>query len=659
MTIPKSSVLLFLGIFFTVSAFSQGKYQEPERILNIERNEFDRFGFGVSIQDSMVMVGSPKDDIIIGLDTFANCGSVAYFKHSDTGWVFINRFTKPIPSALSSFGTSVLIHGNYTIISEANNMFYIYYLEDGVWNFHQEFVIPAANYVNESPRFSAYGRNLIVNAPYSEQEVNGEIENTGAVFHYQINLIGDWEYKNEITAPVKKDDDYFGFSTSINKGDLYVGAWGEDENQSEQDSVARAGAVYHYHWNGIEWGFVSKIVSPTRQEEELFGFSVKATEDHLFVTSFRDDFNEVGGEFINNAGAVYVFERDSDSSVLFSQKLVALNRASSAEYGRSIDALNNKLVIGYVGDSFDSLGQNEVLYAGSAEVYLFNESMQKWEFNQKLLASQREEEFHFGYMVNLTEKAVIIGAPFEGEDNSEFDSIYIAGGAYIFEEECFGVYKTLVKDTACGYYVFPGTTDSVFKSGIYTYNHVGKEGCDSVIEYSIHLFKKVPAKYTFMLKDYTIDLVADTNFIDSFIWDFGDRSNKKYGPTITHTYTQYGVYFVQLCVYHRYCGEVCTGRLIDLNGNSDSGAVNSINDIVVETQILIYPNPANNVLTIKSEHMFSSISIFDLKGRKQELKVPDYSVYEIELSIENLLQGFYIMQLFTSEGPINFKIKKE
>ncbi len=87
--------------------------------------------------------------------------------------------------------------------------------------------------------------------------------------------------------------------------------------------------------------------------------------------------------------------------------------------------------------------------------------------------------------------------------------------------------------------------------------------------------------------------------------------------------------------------------------NENGGAL-SVQENNLESHLTLYPNPAGNSITLKSEFALnnkSKISIIDMMGRSVECKIFNKSANSISINTENLLPGNYFLQ-FTFENSI-------
>ena len=67
----------------------------------------------------------------------------------------------------------------------------------------------------------------------------------------------------------------------------------------------------------------------------------------------------------------------------------------------------------------------------------------------------------------------------------------------------------------------------------------------------------------------------------------------------------------------------------------------------------IYPNPATTLLTIDTEELIRSISIFNVSGKRVQYEtVPTFSIQELP-------QGVYLVNIVTENGVQTLRFIKE
>lgn len=95
--------------------------------------------------------------------------------------------------------------------------------------------------------------------------------------------------------------------------------------------------------------------------------------------------------------------------------------------------------------------------------------------------------------------------------------------------------------------------------------------------------------------------------------------------------------------------------------NIQVSAINSLSiQEVLSNQFNLYPNPANNMITITNEEhiIVKQIKIYDLAGKL--ISTPNFNDQaDIQLNIENLASGTYLLHLQTNEGLAVKKMVKK
>lgn len=130
----------------------------------------------------------------------------------------------------------------------------------------------------------------------------------------------------------------------------------------------------------------------------------------------------------------------------------------------------------------------------------------------------------------------------------------------------------------------------------------------------------------------------------TFFWDFGDGTTSSMENPV-HTYTSLGNYTVQLTTDA--CGRTTTKEkklLISALGINEAGL----------SSVLIYPNPAKDFVTIKSQDKISNIEIYDSSGRKLTAKIK-FKNDEYRIDFHLFEVGSYILK-YELKGKSHSKI---
>jgi hypothetical protein len=291
------------------------------------------------------------------------------------------------------------------------------------------------------------GHRAIVGAPaqdFDELE-NNQKSNAGAAYILERDALGIWQVQQKIVAPIRAAFDYFGTSVSIEGNKVVIGAWGHCFNENGTDSLFRAGAIYIYERNNNgQWDFQAKKTAPDRRAFDQYGKSVTISGGFICAGAFGQDYDVNNLNYIMDAGAVYSYTNSTVGNYPFHQKIVASDRGFHDSFGEKIDAHQGRLVVGARFDNDDAAGVNPLNMSGSAYVFEINGSS-NWLQVQKIVASDRKIQAEFAYDVAIEGNVIVIGAKsemYDAANNFFFDN---AGAAYVFVRNGVGVWNQTQK----------------------------------------------------------------------------------------------------------------------------------------------------------------------------------------------------------------------
>ena len=227
----------------------------------------------------------------------------------------------------------------------------------------------------------------------------GQGFNAGAAYIYDAT--------NYSTAPTKlipsglDANDYFGNSVVATSNQIVVGAYSDD------DQGSAAGAVYVYDANNLSATPTKLTPSGIGQDDE-FGYSVAATSNQIIVGAWGDD--DQGSA----AGAVYVYDANNLSAT--PTKLVPSGLIANDNFGLSIAATSNQIVVGAWGD--DDQGST----AGAVYVYDANNLSAT---PTKLAPSGLDASDTFGRSVVATSNQIVVGARLDDDQGSDAGAVYV------------------------------------------------------------------------------------------------------------------------------------------------------------------------------------------------------------------------------------------
>ncbi len=316
--------------------------------------------------------------------------------------------------------------------------------------------------------------------------------NMGSAHIYERDGDGTWVFAQKIFNSDQDDYDRFGASCAINGNLAVIGAYGEDEDENDENNLSKAGSAYIFErGDDGTWEEVQKIVASDRAEGDEFGFSVAIDGDLIVIGAHYNNTNAAGGDYSLHAGAAYIFEQNDEGEWIELQKLAASDRWGNpgAEYeeedwnwrfGESVAVQDDYVIVGspfaskgYVfersGDTWDEVdhltypgistldragivsisgttvvlgaqtwdyseewGEDALMNAGGAAIF-DRTGDETWTLTQMLVGGDRSAGDHFGISVSIDGDLMVSGAHQDNHDeDTEFD-LENAGSAYIFK----------------------------------------------------------------------------------------------------------------------------------------------------------------------------------------------------------------------------------
>jgi PKD repeat protein len=139
---------------------------------------------------------------------------------------------------------------------------------------------------------------------------------------------------------------------------------------------------------------------------------------------------------------------------------------------------------------------------------------------------------------------------------------------------------------------------------------------------------------------------------DSSLWDFGDGTTST-ASNPTHNYASSGFYTISLTTVK--CGKSNT-----ITKTIVIDSVLNANDFGLKNNIKIYPNPANDALTLTLNKNYSTVSVvlFDVLGTAV-MKKDVENASNLNLDITNLNTGTYLLKVIADDMFFTSRIVKK
>lgn len=441
----KNYFVLLIIFLFSSYGYTQ-HWNEVKKAVAFDRYADDNFGFSVAIDGNFAVIGSPYNDYdVMGANYLSNSGSVYIYKFENGNWNFYQKLTSNNRRFEDLFGYSVAIKGDYIVVGCPKNDFnamesdpvidagavYVFKNISGTWTFNQKLVASdrrSSDWFGNSVSIDGY--YIIVGALYQDYDYAGNfyIEDAGAAYLYKYNMTS-WTQIKKLTPSNRTANEYYGFSVDIYGANCVVGAYFNDYDANESNFVNNAGAVFVYKNISDVWSLESKLVAADRQENDFFGCSVAIYGDYIVAGAYGEDHDLSGGNYLSEAGASYIFKKQLGNWIQ-QQKIIAplIERASGDRFGSGVDIYDNYIIIGaYLQEYEDPIN----LY-NSGAAYIFKNNSDTWENVQKIYNSDREGQDYFGYSVGISGDYLICGAYQEDHDENSSNYMINSGSAFIF-----------------------------------------------------------------------------------------------------------------------------------------------------------------------------------------------------------------------------------
>ena len=283
----------------------------------------------------------------------------------------------------------------------------------------REVAIPADNLQAVDDLFANNGNNalnldVLANDQQDADVIIDEVFNVG---QGDVQILDDgtldWELDFAFAEFIPADGlagDRFGTAIAIDGNLAAIGSPFDDVG----DKI-NTGSVYVYEFQGDQWQQVSKIVSPTFKNGDLFGSSVALQDGKLVVGAVHAD------KFGFNSGAAFVFEQGATNAEWTNkQNLVATNVRRGDRYGVSV-AIDGDLIS--VGNRF---GDGAEVNSGTVSVFHYKESFDWW-IESSIVSTANAGTKDFGYQIDLSQNQLVVSAPKSGTATAYLYSLNFDG----------------------------------------------------------------------------------------------------------------------------------------------------------------------------------------------------------------------------------------
>ena len=364
-------------------------------VLGADGANGDELGYSIGIDGDTALVGARADDI--GRDQ--NQGAAYVFTRSGGVWTQQAKLTADDGGAGHVFGRAVALEGDTALIG-ADGQFsgsfgggaYVFARSGETWS--QTTLLQSTD-LAASDRFGAAvaleGDTALVGALARAEGANG---GQGAAYVFARDGGGTWSQAQKLlntTSPAANE--FFGASVALSGDSAVIGAYGV--------SASRGAAFVFTRSAGI-WTEQASLSASNGDSGDRFGWSVAVQGDTAVVGATHHTV-EVGGNFNDRQGAVYVFTR-SGASWSEQTRLSASEGSEDDRFGHAVALSAGSLGVG-------AIDFNRATGAEVGAGFVFTGSGSSWSEQSTLSAGIGKGEAELGFAVALDGDRALIGLP--------------------------------------------------------------------------------------------------------------------------------------------------------------------------------------------------------------------------------------------------------
>jgi len=395
-----------------------GRWIQTAKLLPHDTIEGDDLGWAVAINGNTAVVGSP-DNSAGGPES----GAAYIYAKQGEKWIKQVKLIDTVSSSEDEFGYSVAITDDTAVVGSRQDdrrgintgSVYVYVSrtdDKGETRWDKQSILTA-----DDPAIGAqFGHAVAVDEDtiiVGAHRMDDTGIDSGAAYLF-ARTSDVWNQQAKITGQGTITEDLFGFTVAID-GDLtVVGAHGTNQE---------AGVAFIFARDNATWRQQAKLEANDSTPGDAFGYSVAIHQQTVIIGAPK---NDIAG---TDAGAAYVFVKQGDKWIQ-QAKLIAADTAIGDQFGIAVATDKDTAIIGAWLDDIAEPEIGSAPDAGSA--YAFIRQKGNWSQQTKFIADEPGVEDHFGLVVALNDRAIVIGAPDRDTFSGDDPPIPSTGSVYSF-----------------------------------------------------------------------------------------------------------------------------------------------------------------------------------------------------------------------------------
>lgn len=257
----------------------------------------------LAIDENTIVAGAPGENVWIG--------AVYVFEKENGVWEQKQKINSREPQQIGSFGIGVAISGNEMVIgaNEVNGTkgaAYVYRKVNEDWEYQQTLMASdatAQDFFGTS--VSLAGEQMVIGA-------YGSNADQGAAYVFEKNAQGSWVEIQKLLGHNSPEIAQFGWCTDLQENHLVIGA--------PHLYGLLPGEVYYFRRGSSGfWEEQQLLLGSDTQGEDFYGWSVAIGGNQVIAGAPWEDEDETGNNPIDRAGSAYIFRDPNLLSVKHQQ----------------------------------------------------------------------------------------------------------------------------------------------------------------------------------------------------------------------------------------------------------------------------------------------------------------------------------------------------
>jgi hypothetical protein len=195
---------------------------------------------------------------------------------------------------------------------------------------------------------------LIVGAYSEDELADGvssSLTNPGSAYLWERDMAGTWVFNQKIVPADRNSGDHFGWAFDLKDTLLVIGTHSDDHDESGSNDLDNAGSAYIFEKNAGTWTQLQKIDASDRKIYDEFGYDVALDQHTIVIGAYLQDFNDIDADSLEDAGASYFFSNET-CPVLISNQTLNLCYGETVTVGSNVyttDGFYTDVLVSYMG----------------------------------------------------------------------------------------------------------------------------------------------------------------------------------------------------------------------------------------------------------------------------------------------------------------------